>query len=66
MRNTQTVTDINEWKIGKREQREMTFGNGGRTKLTAKRQVVRFFLQKHKRHDLRCLVMEQLTRTKIT
>ena len=25
MRNTQTVTDINEWKIGKREQREMAF-----------------------------------------
>ena len=25
MRNTQIVTDINEWKIGKREQREMAF-----------------------------------------
>ena len=25
MQNTQTVTDINEWKIGKRKQREMAF-----------------------------------------
>ena len=25
MKNTQTVTDINEWKISKRKQREMAF-----------------------------------------
>ena len=25
MKNTQTLTDINEWKISKRKQREMAF-----------------------------------------